>query len=177
MVSWYRKIIECCIDKKYIIVFLKGGGCSLSVWHKHQIHRNWSYVSYYLSIFLKSWSLHCIPQCDMDADFSIVIMIVSELTPVGWLDRPFEWLVLMGFNRWKNVMCELYSSQWRSEFELLCLYSSVMLNVVCVTESESWSGDNWFFFLPAWSTKILPVNDMIIKQWKKALWKKTRKFN
>lgn len=91
------------------------------------------------------------------------------ITPVGWLDRPFEWLVLMGFNRWKNVMCKLYSSQWRSEFELLCLYSSVMLNVVCVTESESWSGDNWFFFLPAWSTKILPVNDMIIKQWKTSL--------
>lgn len=29
MVSWYRKIIECCIDKKYIIVFLKGGGGSV----------------------------------------------------------------------------------------------------------------------------------------------------
>lgn len=104
---------------KYIIVFLKGGGVL------YQYGTNTKFieidlVSYYLSIFLKSWSLHCIPQCDMDADFSIVIMIVSELTPVGWLDRPFEWLVLMGFNRWKNVMCELYSSQWRSEFELQC---------------------------------------------------------
>lgn len=102
MVSWYRKIIECCIDKKYIIVFLKGGGVL------YQYGTNTKFieidlVSYYLSIFLKSWSLHCIPQCDMDADFSIVIMIVSELTPVGWLDRPFEWLVWMGFNRWKNM--------------------------------------------------------------------------
>lgn len=106
MVSWYRKIIECCIDKKYIIVFLKGGGgqCSLSVWHKHRIHRNWSCVSYYISILLKSWSLHCTnPSMWHERWFFNYNNDCDWIAPVEWLDRPFEWLVWMGFNRWKNM--------------------------------------------------------------------------